>query len=186
MACAIKDFYLETSVNELSLNETSIEPFFEKHGVDEKKFPPYGSISIENYFVDYFDISIYVGQDLPSRPSLHASVSFSWGGGNGPFKTMYENIRTLDNENIPEGESISPHVERIIDRFHKGEYTPAKKLCAFIKEYAEYINKPRLKDYFIDYYAHNWSQVKLRNHNKLRNPSPAIQKKYENSVKQYF
>ena len=54
VACAIKDFYTETSdVYEIDTNITDIQPFFDKHGVDKEQFS-HQDVYINTYFAGLF------------------------------------------------------------------------------------------------------------------------------------
>lgn len=155
VACAIKDFYTETSnVYEIDTNLTDIRPFFDKHGVEQFH---HRDVYINTYFVDYFGVDItLVGRN--DETVLHAGPSFSWKWDDGPFKEIWDKLDASE-----EYHPRSKEVKEIIDKFISGEHKETKRICDFIKEFSEYINKPALKEYFIDFYVFAWINIQEKN-----------------------
>tara|TARA_R100001129_G_C5305039_1_gene243555 strand:+ start:972 stop:1763 length:792 start_codon:yes stop_codon:yes gene_type:complete len=185
VACAIKDFYTETSdVYEIDTNITDIQPFFDKHGVDKEQFS-HQDVYINTYFADYFGVDITLGGE--KEIVLHAGPSFSWKWDDGPFKEMWDKIENHQSKIAPASEEVDKEVEK----FLSGEHKESKRICDFIKEFSEYINKPALKEYFINFYAFAWEMLDKGNYNaqgldsefNLRYDEPD---RFENALKQKY
>tara|TARA_R100000908_G_scaffold63264_1_gene43960 strand:- start:340 stop:1095 length:756 start_codon:yes stop_codon:yes gene_type:complete len=175
LACAIKDFYTENNAHEIDTNMVSLKPFFEKHGVDEKFIH---DTFINTYLADYFRVEILIDSD--DGIILNAGPSFSWDWDDGPFSELYDKTQN-ENEEKP----YSKEVEERVKQFLNGKDKLTKRICDFIKEFSEYIKKPEIKDYLINYISWAW-----RNLHKINYGVKSINKETSDSfkiaVKQYF
>ena len=183
LACAIKDFYTENNAHEIDTNMSSLRPYFEKHGVDEKFIH---DTYIGTYLADYFQVDITIDSD--DGIILHAGPSFSWHFDNGPFKKLHEKVENVNpfyeyNEN--EEKPYSKEVEERVKQFIKGEDKLSKRICGFIKEFYEYIKKPEMKDYFKAMFGWAWVNLHTSNYG-VKSINKETRDSFENAVEQYL
>jgi len=168
LACAIKEYYLESPNGyNVSTNLRDIRPLLEKHGVVGE----YSYIYIDTYFDDYFSVDIDIYDPALSRRNrtiLSASIHFDWYEGSGPLVKYFKWLDEASSSTSEKGfknpyQRVSRTVSKVIQEVEDGTHEETKKICSFIKEYSNYINKPDVIEYFLSEYAIKFRKMDMSN-----------------------
>ena len=184
LACAIKDYYTEASdinTRHLVSITPTLEPFLDRHGVNKDG---YTSMVIGND-VNAFEVIMAI-EDNQNKLILLADVSFY--STRGPFKKAFELIKRDRGKVELTEEPISKDAALLIGEVLGGLDKETKRLCSFVKEYSEYINRPEVIEEFVDFYADRWRYIMSKNYRfkekSLKEPTAIEQ--FKNLIRNYF
>ena len=178
LACAIKDYYTEASdinTRHMASITPTLEPFLDRHGVNKDGY----SMVIGND-VTSFEVIMAI-EDNQNRMILLADVSFY--PTEGPFKKAFELIKRDKGKVKLTQTPISKDAALLIGEVLGGLDKETKRLCSFIKEYSEYINRPEVIEEFVDFYADRWRYIMAKNY---RHKDTYSEEQFKNLIRNYF